>query len=93
MPHAATAPQLYSLWKSAVDLNNIKVPNMCQFYVLTLGINSLYKNPKVNQFACSVHLTLYQLQNFRRNFGKEFADNVVKNKTEIIWLLLVYFKV
>lgn len=41
MPHAATAPQLYSLWKSAVDLNNIKVPNMCQFYVLLISIQHL----------------------------------------------------
>lgn len=36
MPHAATAQQLYGLWKSAVDLNNIKVRNLCQLYVLLI---------------------------------------------------------
>lgn len=86
MPHAATAPQLYGLWKSAVDLNNIKVWNLCQLYVLV-------QNPKVNQFALQCPFNTTSFRVVEKILERSSQKMLSKNKTKIIWLLLVYFKV
>lgn len=58
----------------------------------TLGINSLYKNPsKVNQFACSVHLTLPApelLKKFWKGVRTKCSQRIKQKLSDFCWYTL-----